>query len=245
MNWGGVMEKTDLDMEEHDESKSSPFPKMDINFLRDEWHSRGGARYYSDIITRIHYLVRYKCCFCGVENRDDDQFFELMKHIDAADPQTRVEKEEQIVRNIKYQAGKDAARKRKELIYARSYYRLGLNCRCAQCAKKQPWSDFKPISEVFEWIKRIRREWTMYSFTWFMILVIVFLPMAFSRLYAALPLVAIAVLVALFIPSLAAMVHNWHTQKKSLELEEEYRPEITIVYLSENEARRIGYDNKQ
>ena len=71
-----------------------------------------------------------------------------------------------------------------------------------------------------------------------MILVIVLLPMAFFRLYVSLPLVGIAVLVILFLPSLAAMVHNWHTQKKSLEQEEEYRPEITIVYLSENEARK-------
>ena len=230
------MEKTDL--EKQDENKSLPYPKMDIDFNRDESHSKGGARYYSEIRTRIHYLVRYKCCFCGAENRDDDQFFELKKHIDVADPQTRIEKEEQVIKSIKNQAGRDAAAKCEELIAARSYDRLGLKCRCAQCAKKQPWSDFKPISEVFEWIKRIRRNWTMDNFTGLVVLVIIFLPIALTKLLVSLPLVFAAVLVVLFIPSLAAMVHNWRTQKKSLELKEEFRPEITIVYVSDNNARK-------
>ncbi len=52
------------------------------------------------------------------------------------------------------------------------------------------------------------------------------------------PVVTAAIIIALLIPSLAAMVHNYRTQKKSLKLEEEFRPEITIVYLSEEEARR-------
>lgn len=226
------MEKTDR--EKQDENKSLPYPKMDIDFNRDESHSKGGTQYYSEIRTRIHYLVQYKCCFCGAENRDDDQFFELKNTISAADPQTRIEKEEQVIRNIKNQAGRDAAAKREELIAVRSYDRLGLKCSCAQCAKKQPWSDFKPISEVFEWIKRIRRNWAFDSFTVFIVLVIIFLPIALTKLFVSLPLVFAAVLVVLFIPSLAAMVHNWRTQKKSLELKEEFRPEITIVYVSDN-----------
>lgn len=230
------MEKPDL--EKQDKNEGLPYPKMDIDFSRDESHSRGGARYYSEIITRIHYLVRYKCCFCGAENRDDDQFFELKKKIDVPDPQTRIEKEEQVIKNIKNQAGRDAAAKREEMIAARSYDHLGLKCRCAQCAKTQPWSDFKPISEVFEWIKRLRRNWSMDNFATLAVLVLIFLPLALVKLLVSLPLVFAAVLVVLFIPSLAAIVHNRRTQKKSLELKEEFRPEITIVYLPENEARK-------
>ncbi len=230
------MEKTDR--EKQDENKSLPYPKMDIDFNRDESHSKGGTTYFSEIRTRIHYLVKYKCCFCGAENRDDDQFFELKKTISAADPQTRIEKEEQVIGNIKKQAGRDAAAKYEELIAARSYDRLGLKCSCAQCAKKQPWSDFKPISEVFEWIKRIRSKWASDSFSIFIVLVVIFLPLALVKLLVSLPLVFAAVLVVLFIPSLAAMVHNWRTQKKSLELKEEFRPEITIVYVSDNQARK-------
>ncbi len=58
---------------------------------------------------KIHCLVRYKCCFCGAENTDDGQFFELRKNVHAYGPSSLSEKEEQIVRDIKNQTGRQTA----------------------------------------------------------------------------------------------------------------------------------------
>ncbi len=216
-------------MTENSENERLPYPKMDIDFLRREIRGKGVVQYTCKILTTIHYRVRYTCCFCGAENRDDEQAFELKNSVFAYDPTTRVEKEEQVIRNIKRQAGRQAAALREQDIAARKYELLGLKCRCARCGKKQPWSDFRPVSGVFA---RIRMPDPSLA-----VIASLLLLFAFVWLFSALPWAGAAIPVLLSVPSLAALVHNSRMRKKNLRLEEAFRPEIRIVYQSEDAAR--------
>ena len=200
-----------------------PYPRMDIDYLRSEWR----GQYYSTVITKIHYLVQYRCRFCGAENRDEDQYFELKNRTFANDVRTRIQNEDQIVRDIKAREGRIAAAARERDIAARKYELLGLKCRCASCGKKQLWSDFWPVSGFFGWATA-----KGYSLT---AVIVILLMAVYLLLLVSPPLVFAAVLLP-FVPSAAAMAHNLVTQIKCRELDEETRPVIRIVYRTEAET---------
>ena len=216
------------------ENSRHPYPRMDIDFHRSETHSRGSHHYYSVIVTKIHYLVQYKCCFCGAENRDEDQFFELKNHTHAYDSITRNQKDAQVVSDIKNHAGSDAAFQKEMHIEARKYDLLGLKCRCAQCGRKQPWSDFRPASGllgwIIGWIKRTRVNPDKITTT------VMLLFLGLLLLFMGCPPAGLTSVVLMLLSSFAAMAHNILSQKKSLALKEEFRPEIRIVYKSESET---------
>ena len=80
-------------MDDHENARLLPYPRMDIDYLR--WESRGkGVTYYSTVITKIHYLVQYRCRFCGAQNRDEDQYFKLKNRTFSNDMLKRIQNHE-------------------------------------------------------------------------------------------------------------------------------------------------------
>ncbi len=214
-------------MEEEKEIESLPYPKMDIDYLHSEEHSRAGTKYVGVVTTKIHYLVEYRCCFCDAENRDDTQFFQLENYTQAFNSETRIEKEEKVVREIKNQKGRNAAAEKEKDIKRRNYDVLDLKCRCNQCGEKQPWSDFCSVGGLFKIVGSLYRSGSA-----LFILVIIAIGIILFLLPAH-PLAIIGGIILLFVPSIVAMAHNMRTQKKSMRLDERYRPKISIIYKSE------------
>lgn len=214
-------------MDDHENARLLPYPRMDIDYLR--WESRGkGVTYYnSTVITKIHYLVQYRCRFCGAQNRDEDQYFELKNRTFSNDMLKLIQNEDQIVRDIKRREGRIAAAARERDIAARKYELLGLKCRCAQCGKKQLWSDFWPVSGIFGWAAA---KGYMVSD------VIFFLLLAVCLLLVVSPQLVFAGVLLPFVPSAASVVHNKVMQIKCRKLEKEMRPVIRIVYRTEAET---------
>lgn len=217
-------------MPEDRENESLPYPKMDMEFHRKDENYHGIS--YMDIITaKIHLLVKYRCCFCGAENRDDSQSCQkVMKHINASDRRMRIEEETKAVREIKNWAGIDAAAEIELNIITRQYEKLGLQCSCARCGKKQPWSDFRLLGEGLP--VNLAKTFLMLVFVAGIVLVrrIGWGPRAVEYMGGA---IFILLMVFVLVPCLVDTVHNMLTQRKSLKLEEEYRPEISIVYRSD------------
>ena len=219
----------DKEITEDTEKKSLPYPIMDIDFVRTEEHGKGGSYYYSTIYTKYHYTVQYNCCFCGVQNEDEEQVFEQKKRTCARDEMGRLENEEQVVRDKKDRGGRNTAAELEKKIAAREYGSLGLKCRCRWCGKKQPWSDFWPAEGTIKAYRWLCKKGGLYHF-----LAILAVPLlAFFILFCPYRYVKPAVLALLAAPSLAALAHNYLTQKKSLRLNERYIPEIHIVYKTE------------
>ena len=220
-------------MEEDREKERLPYPVMDIDFLRREQHSRSGSQYISVIVATIHYLVEYRCCFCDAWNRDEDQVLELKTYTQSSDAQTRIEKEEKVVRDLKDQGGRNAAARMEKYIATREYELLELRCRCAQCGKKQPWANFWPVDGMFRAIKSIFVDGDGLKGALFIFLCI-FLGYQEFCLLGDYPLAGIGIIFLLFVPGLAAIVHNRRIGKKCQDLAGSYRPEIRIVYKSED-----------
>ena len=211
-------------MEEDRKNGNLPYPVMDIDFLHTEQHSGSVHHYYSTIGTNIHFLVRYKCCSCGAENEDDDQFFRFETKTHAYHPHTLTDNDAQIVKGIKDRQGRNKAAEMEANIRARRYQSLGLKCSCARCGKKQPWSDFWPEGGFFEAIVSLHKSGNDLAFFAAIATVIVFI------LLIKYPLALAGFVFLLLLPSIAALVHNGLTQARSLKLDKEYRPEISIVY---------------
>lgn len=229
-------------MPEDREYESPPYPKMEITFhRRDESFGKGGGIKYVDIITaKMHFLVKYRCCFCGAENRDETQFFQIEEYTKAFDPQTRIEKETQTVREIKTRTGKATAAEMERNIKARAYENLGLRCRCTRCGKKQPWSKFWQMGGILKAIGSFLRDNSVAA-AFLVGMVVVGIPLlgwAIEYTLEHVPLrfrgiVLIGIVLLPLAAKFAEMAHNMRIKKKSLKLEEEYRPEISIVYRSD------------
>ncbi len=211
-------------MEEKSENKILPYPVMDIDFLHIDNRFRSGSTYSSTIGTKIHFLVSYRCCFCGAENSDDDQCYRWETRTQASHPQTLTEKETQIVNNIKSRQGREVAAEKESDIEERRYEYLGLKCSCARCGKKQPWSDFWPVGGFFGALISLQKEGSGLAFWGVLSTILVLILLLFY------PLALVGFIFLLFVPSIVALVHNKRMQLRSLRLEKPYRPEIRIAY---------------
>ena len=112
------------------------------------------------------------------------------------------------------------------------YDMLDLKCRCAECGKEQPWSDFWPIGGTFGWISRLFRD-AGDTLSFFLGILVLSMGICLLTLLVKFPAFGFGVLFLLFVPSLIAMTHNSLMQKKSLKLDEDHRPEIRIMRESE------------
>ena len=219
-------------MPEDRENESLPYPKMDIEFHRKDENFHG-IRYIDDITARIHLLVKYRCCFCGAENRDDTQVYQkVMKIISVGNPQTRIEKETEAVKELKAWEETDAAAEIELNIIPRQYKKLGLRCSCARCGTKQPWSNFRQAGDIVNF--NLVRTFFMLVFAARCVLGPRFKEEP-NNIYLFKWTIFAGVIVFLLVPAVVEAVHNRHAQRKSLKLEEEYRPEISIVYKSEEQ----------
>ena len=177
--------------------------------------------------TAIPYLVKYRCCSCGTYNTDASQVCLVRVRKQSRNEEKLLRQEAEAVRQLKEKA-EAAVREKQACIDRRSYDELNLKCRCSACGEKQPWSGFRPVWELFRQIVRLYEQsgdLMRYFLDFLLILSVVFFAVFFEKY----PSAGLILLLLPFLPSIAALIHNLLLQKKSMKLDGEYRPEISIT----------------